>query len=147
MEFRSPGEESIRLASPLIRILGTFFSGGVARAGDIESAHFIGSAWGSNIHPTNWFCSSCHSLVKTPTLFLLQLPAVITLLTNSPRLDAAPSMPPPNPALNLTAPRLPVCTPVVSIEVLHYLHEVPIATHTLTKPVIPDRTTTPKGFQ
>jgi hypothetical protein len=28
MEFRSPAEESIRLATPLIRILGTFFSGG-----------------------------------------------------------------------------------------------------------------------
>ena len=66
MEFRSPAEESIRLATPLIRILGTFFSGGVAGAVDIESAHFIGSASGSNMHPTNWFCWSCHRLVKTP---------------------------------------------------------------------------------
>jgi hypothetical protein len=46
MEFRSPAEESIRLATPLIRILGTFFPGGVAGAIDIESAHFIGSASG-----------------------------------------------------------------------------------------------------
>jgi hypothetical protein len=65
MEFRSPAEDSIRLATPRIRILGTFFSGGVAGAVDIESAHFIGSASGSNMHPTNGFCSSCIVLSKT----------------------------------------------------------------------------------
>ena len=50
MEFRSPAEESIRLATPLIRILGrilgTFFSGGVAGAVDIESAHFSWISFG-----------------------------------------------------------------------------------------------------
>src|ERR1700736_4745039 len=56
-------------------------------------------------------------------------------------------MPHPSPALNLTAPRLPVCTPVVSMEVLHHLQEVPMATDTLTKPVIAGGTTTTKVFK
>src|SRR6202795_2419848 len=58
-----------------------------------------------------------------------------------------PSMPHPSPALNLTPPRLPVFTPVVSMEVLHYFQEVPMATDTLTKPVIDGGTTTTKVFR
>src|ERR1700682_1423029 len=44
-------------------------------------------------------------------------------------------------------PRLPVCTPVVSMEVLHYLQEAPMATDTRTKPVIVGGTTTTKVFK
>jgi hypothetical protein len=50
MELRSPDEASIRSATALIPIFLTFFSGGVAGAVDIESAHFIGR---SHNHPTN----------------------------------------------------------------------------------------------
>src|SRR5260370_11016991 len=99
------------------------------------------------MHPTNGFCPSCHKSCQNPTLFRLQLPAVTPLVTSSPRSDAAPTMPHPSPALNLTTPRLPVCTPVVSMEVLHYLQEVPMATDTLTKPVIAGGTTTTKVFK
>jgi hypothetical protein len=50
MELRSPDEACIRSATALIPIFLTFFSGGVAGAVDIKSAHFIGR---SHNHPTN----------------------------------------------------------------------------------------------
>jgi hypothetical protein len=53
MGFRSSSEASIRWDTALIRILLTFSSGGVAGAVDIESAHFVGSASVTSIHPTN----------------------------------------------------------------------------------------------
>src|SRR6202049_2934471 len=54
---------------------------------------------------------------------------------------------PPTTKTHRAPPRLPVRTLVVSMEVLHYLLEAPMATDTLTKPVIAGGTTTTKVFK
>ena len=90
MEFRSPAEASIRLATALIRILGTFFPGGVAGAVDIESAHFVGSAFSWQYASNKLILLLAPWSCQNPTLCLVRFPTVITLVTNSPRLHAAP---------------------------------------------------------